>query len=144
MRVNLRTIFIALGLLSGTVGSSYAAEYPETHPLSSWQSFDPADYTEGWLTLDRNGDGSIDYAVMIDDRGYKVREAVDFNHDGRMDDFYFYSNDVLQRQEIDSNYDGRIDIWIYLRSGVYISRWERDRNHDGVIDDRAEYGSENR
>jgi len=94
------------------------------------------------MLLDRNEDGIVDYAVQIDDRGEKVREAMDFNNDGLMDDFYFYSNGVLQRQEVDTNYDRRIDVWIYLRRGVYIEKWERDRDYDGVIDDRGVYGSE--
>ncbi len=129
-------LLVSVPLLAG----ADKAEFPDRRPLSSWQSFDPKDYGEDWLTLDRNGDGSTDYAVMVNDRGHKVREVMDFNHDGFMDNFYFYSNNVLQRQEIDTNGDQRIDVWIYLRRGVYITMWERDRTHDGVIDERVVYG----
>jgi hypothetical protein len=120
-----------------------ADDLPNERERSPWQSFDPGEYTEseGWLTLDRNGDGVVDYAVMVNERGHKRREAIDFNRDGLMDDFYFYENDVLQRQEIDTNYDQRIDTWVYLRRGVYIEMWERDRDFDGVIDERERYGS---
>lgn len=117
-------------------------DLPDTRSPKGWQSFDPADYGEEWMVLDRDDDGVVDYAVMLNEDGQKLREAVDFNRDGFMDDFYFYENDVLQREEIDSNYDRHIDIWIYLRRGVYITMWERDRDHDGVIDAREIYGNE--
>jgi len=117
---------------------------PDTRPLAGWQSFEPAAYGDEWMVLDRNDDGVIDYAVRLDDRNEKVREAMDFNYDGSMDDFYFYRNGVLERQEVDTNYDGRIDVWIHLRRGVYIEKWERDRDYDGVIDDRGVYGDEQR
>ena len=125
-----------------TVSAAEPRDFPDTRPLSAWQSFDPSAYGDECLLLDRDEDGVPDYAVQINDRGYKLREAVDFNGDGLMDDFYFYENDVLQRQEIDSNFDQRIDIWIHLRRGVYISMWERDRDYDGVIDSRETYGGE--
>ena len=115
------------------------ADYPDTRPLDPVQVFDVAAYGDPWLTLDRNDDGRNDYAVLVDERGYKLYEAMDFNHDGLMDVFCFYSNDVLRRQEIDSNYDGRIDIWVYLHRGVYVRMWERDTDHDGRIDERWDY-----
>lgn len=137
-----RTACIALGML--WIALPFAAaddgSLPRTRELSAWQSFDPAEYGEQWLLLDRNEDGTPDYAVRTNDSGQKVYEAMDFNYDGRMDDFYFYENDVLQRQELDSNFDEQIDIWIYLRRGVYITMWERDRDFDGIIDDRERYG----
>ena len=113
--------------------------YPDTRPLSAGQYFSPAEYDDTWLTDDRDANGVIDYAIRLDDRGYRVQEAVDFNYDGQMDDFYFYANDVLQREEIDSNYDGQIDIWVFLYRGVYIRMWERDTDFDGVIDTREDY-----
>ena len=102
--------------------------------------FDPAAYAVGWLIADRDSDGTVDYAVRVDERGYKLGEAMDFNLDGRMDDFYFYSNNVLQRQEIDSNFDQAIDIWIYLWRGVYVQKWERDTDYDGAVDMIRDYG----
>lgn len=142
--VNARTAILVLSLVAltavGAVGLD-SENLPDQRDRSPWQSFDPADYGEGWLTLDRNDDGVADYAVMVGESGQKIREAIDFNRDGAMDDFYFYENDVLQRQEIDTNYDRRIDVWVYLRRGVYITMWERDRDFDGIIDDREQYGS---
>lgn len=108
--------------------------------LDSEARFDPVAYAVGWLIADRNSDGTADYAVQVDERGYKLREAMDFNLDGRMDDFYFYSNNVLQRQEVDSNFDQAIDIWIYMWRGVYVQKWERDTDYDGAVDMTRDYG----
>lgn len=113
------------------------SEFEEFHPTLR---FDPGSYSNSWLASDRDGDGIPDYFVQVDERGYKLREAMDFNYDGRLDDFYFYSNDVLQRQELDSNFDDRIDIWIYMWRGVYVRKWERDTDFDGEIDLVREYG----
>jgi hypothetical protein len=145
--MNVRTKFVLsiaalFALPALLLAASEPEEFPDSRPLSSWQRFDPEEYGEEWLTLDRDEDGIADYAVMVNDRGYKVREAADFNRDGFMDDFYFYENDVLQREEIDSNFDQRIDIWVYLRRGVYIRMWERDTDYDGTIDVRERYGGE--
>lgn len=92
------------------------------------------DYREPWITGDSNGDGAVDYALRLDDRGRKEREAVDHNNDGMMDNFYYYQNGVLSRQEIDTNYDSNIDLWIYMYDGARVDRYERDTNHDGTID----------
>lgn len=116
-------------------------------PENSQQQREPAEdqffrverYGEEWMTDDRNSDGSIDYAVRINDDLFKEREALDHNHDGKMDDFYFYSNEVLQRQELDTNYDGSIDLWVFLKDGVYVERYERDTNHNGVADEIRDY-----
>ncbi len=141
VRIVLMILSLAAAIAAGAEGLD-SEDLPDRRERRSWQSFDPEDYGEGWLTLDRNDDGVVDYAVMVNDNGQKMREAVDFNRDGAMDDFYFYENDVLVRQEIDTNYDRRIDAWVYLRRGVYITMWERDRDYDGIIDDRERYGGE--
>jgi len=125
-----RSYTIIVGVLillsPGLVFANNDEEAPDPTMLSAYDS--------GWLTSDRDEDGRIDYAVQVDERGYKIREALDFNYDGHMDDFYFYSNNVLQRQEIDSNFDRMIDIWIYMWRGVFVRRWERDTNFDGSVD----------
>ena len=104
------------------------------------QFFDVSCYGDEWMTDDRNEDGRLDYAVRVTEDLMKDREAVDFNHDGMMDDFYFYANEVLQRQEIDTNYDGAIDLWVFLREGVYVERYERDTDYDGYPDVVKDYG----
>ena len=83
---------------------------------------------------DTNGDGKVDLSVELDSTGQKVREAYDFNHDGKMDDFYTYSKGVLVSREIDTNFDGRIDLWVWLTDGIYVRKYERDTNFDGKPD----------
>ncbi|HUX49751.1 MAG TPA: hypothetical protein VMW73_03085 [Spirochaetia bacterium] len=102
--------------------------------------FNPADLKSDWLKFDRNGDGKIDYAVLFDAQGEKKEEALDFNHDGMLDDFLYYSRGVLVREEIDSNFDGKVDLWVYLYRGVYIERYEQDTNFDGKPDIVRVYG----
>ncbi len=92
------------------------------------------------IELDRNKDGVIDQAMLLDDKGAKIFEELDFNYDGKMDDFCFYSGGVLVREEIDTNYDGSVDMWVYLRKGIYVERYERDTNFDGVVDKVKKYG----
>jgi hypothetical protein len=91
------------------------------------------------LSQDRNYDGRVDYLVEYDREGRKVREEMDFNFDGRMDDFYYFENGALIRQEIDSNFDQRIDVWVFLE-GPYIHRYEMDRDFDGRVDVVKDYG----
>ncbi len=97
-------------------------------------------FPEG-IRTDTNEDGQIDYIVFFDEDGYRSGEELDYNHDGFMDDFYFYARDVLIRREIDSNYDRRIDIWVYIAEGVYVERYERDTDFDGEVDKVKEYGA---
>lgn len=86
------------------------------------------------IQSDRDNDGLTDYRMKFDSAGTKVYEELDFNYDGEMDDFYYYSSGVLSRREIDTNYDGKVDVWVYIHEGVYIKRYERDLDFDGEID----------
>ena len=90
--------------------------------------------TEPALELDSNNDGEIDYLVKTGVDGEKEMEVLDYNHDGKMDDFYIYENGVLRQRAIDSNFDTKIDIWVYIKEGVYISRYEEDSDYDGTMD----------
>jgi hypothetical protein len=85
------------------------------------------------LLSDRNFDGTADYEVRYDAQNRKISEKMDFNHDGSMDDFYFYQEGRLVRQEIDTNFDGAVDVWVFL-DGVYVLGYERDKDFDGVVD----------
>lgn len=104
--------------------------------------FELSAYTEDWVRTDRNGDGTFDHAALLNDWGKMKEEAADFNYDGKMDDFLFYSDGVLMRQEVDSNYDGRIDLWVYVEDGIYVGGYERDTDHDGRPDVVKDYGSD--
>lgn len=83
---------------------------------------------------DTNNDGKVDLIVRLDPEGKKVSESVDFNHDGKMDDFYTYRNGVLISREVDTNFDGKIDLWVWLTDGIYVSKYERDTDYDGKPD----------
>lgn len=102
--------------------------------------FEVDEYDESWITGDTNNDGRNDYALKLDDRGEKRFEAVDYNFDGLMDDFYQYRNGVLHREELDTNFDGVVDLWIFMHDGVRVGGYERDSDYDGTIDVVKEFG----
>ncbi len=104
------------------------------------QWIEVVDETTTRIRKDRNFDGVADYELIYDERARKVFESLDFNFDGRMDDFYYYEQGVLARREIDIDFDETIDLWVYLSEGVYISRIERDRDGDGKVDYVKDYG----
>ena len=133
------SLFVALIVLVGVAAWGQPAETTDNDDhIFLW---DAREYDEPWLLEDRNGDGLFDFAVLMDDEGNRSEEALDYNYDGYMDDFYFYNRDVLVRQTIDTNYDGKLDLWIYIYHGVYIERYERDTDFDGEIDLVRDYGS---
>jgi hypothetical protein len=91
------------------------------------------------VSMDRNYDGKVDYTAEYDSEQRKVREELDFNFDGRMDDFYYFENGVLVREEIDTNFDGRVDLWVLLQ-GSEIHGYRMDRDFDGVAEVVKDYG----
>jgi len=91
---------------------------------------------------DTNNDGSIDYYIRMDIDGEKVFEIIDFNHDGEMDDLYFYSHGIIVRREVDSNFDMNIDIWVYIKDGTMIVKYEQDIDFNGDIDKIKIFGGE--
>jgi hypothetical protein len=92
------------------------------------------------VSKDRDFDGRVDYALIYTVEGYKEYEEQDYNYDGEMDDFYFYSAGVLERRTLDTNYDGEADLWVFLDEGVYIWKIEQDTDFDGEIDYMKQYG----
>ncbi|MDC7124065.1 MAG: hypothetical protein PQJ46_00760 [Spirochaetales bacterium] len=104
-----------------------------------WVSLSGGHVTE--VSLDKNFDGNIDYIVKYNKNGNKTEEHQDYNLDGKLDDFYFYSNGKMIRREIDSNYDEKVDIWVYL-DGVYINKYEKDTDFDGEVDVVKDYTKE--
>jgi hypothetical protein len=131
--VGLFTICLALA-------TAQSVERPNENDDSVPLELDVSAYEEGWLIGDTNEDGTLDYALMLDDANDKRYEAMDFNFDGSMDDFYYYERGVLVREEIDTNFDGLIDLWIYMHEGVYVRSYERDTDFDGTIDLVKEFG----
>ncbi len=93
-------------------------------------------------SYDSNGDGKVDYLEKLDEDGRKVVEVLDFNHDGFMDDFYYFTDGIITLREIDSNFDNKIDIWVYIKEGKYIEKYERDLDFNGSIDQVKKFGDE--
>lgn len=91
---------------------------------------------------DSNKDGNIDYSIKFNLDGDKIMESIDFNHDGQMDDLYFYSNGIIVRREVDSNFDSKIDIWVYIKDGSLIEKYEQDLDFNGDIDKTKIFGGE--
>lgn len=102
--------------------------------------FSVDDYDDSWITGDTNSSGAMDYALQLDDQSEKRFEAMDYNGDGMMDDFYVYRNGVLHMELLDTNFDGEIDLWIYMHDGIRVRGYERDTNYDGTINLVKEFG----
>jgi hypothetical protein len=102
--------------------------------------FDVLDEAMPPMEVDSNGDGRTDYLICTHiESGDKMMEALDYNHDGEMDDFYYYKNGVLVERAIDSNYDNKVDLWVYIEQGVYIACFEKDNDFDGTMDELKRY-----
>ena len=127
----------AVGILSASPGPpGQAVDSNSDGQADQW-----FEITEGRIekvSMDRNFDTFVDYNVEYDLQHRKIYEELDFNHDGEMDDFYFFEEGKLIRQEIDSNFDGKIDVWVYL-DGLYIHKYEMDSDFDGTIDVTKDY-----
>lgn len=96
---------------------------------------------EGYIILtDTNHDGNIDSRLALNRAEQTLFEETDYNLDGIMDNFYYYQDGFVVRQEVDSNYDQKIDVWVYIvNDGKSISKYEKDLDFDGVIDKIKEF-----
>lgn len=93
------------------------------------------------VLMDLNYDGIPDaeYRYAITEYGSIPQfQQFDTNFDGKFDDFYYFENGKLVRQEIDSNYDGRVDIIIYIQDN-YIYKIEQDKDFDGKFETVTNY-----
>ena len=83
---------LAIGLLAGLGAAgafAQAAAVPQPPPVPS------AGAPGAEVDLDRNDDKVIDYKVFYDRTGALGREEMDFNFDGVMDTFFYYSGGKL-------------------------------------------------
>jgi hypothetical protein len=71
--------------------------------------------------------------------GKKIKESVDTNNDGKMDDFYFYENNLLVREELSTKFDGKIDMWVLFNynpdNTLKDCVIQKDNNGDGKPDE---------
>lgn len=92
------------------------------------------------ISSDTNFDGEVDSKLTINEFNISIFEETDYNLDGIMDNFYYYEDGVVVRQEVDSNYDNKIDVWVYVANGgTAISKYEKDTDYDGIVDKVKEY-----
>lgn len=67
-----------------------------------------------------------------------TRDSADWDGDGRVDETYYYSGQVLDRTEYDRNADRQVDLrWIYDYQGIP-KRMESDDNFDGHFEWQSE------
>lgn len=100
---------------------------------------------EGSLPADRidtSGDGEVDYILVSEPDGDKVLEIMDYDRNGKMDDFCVYGKGVQTMRIIDSNSDGLLDLWVFIKDGSYVEEFRQDRDFDGVVDAVKRYGEE--
>ncbi len=93
------------------------------------------------IILDLNFDGKPDAEyryIITNDGSIPAFQQFDTNFDGNWDDFYYYENGKLIRQEIDSNFDTKIDIIIYIQDN-FIYKIEMDKDFDGRFETIINY-----
>lgn len=64
---------------------------------------------------------------------------IDYDRDGRADDFFYYFGERLERIEMDRNRDGKIDQTLHYGSDGFIASSESDDDFDDRVDTRARY-----
>lgn len=133
-------ILILFSLVLAVAGAQSVERTEETARDTFTPIFSVDDYGAAWIPGDTDNDGRMDYALMLDDMNRKRFEAMDFNRDGLMDDFYIYEGGVLTAEQLDTNFDGAIDLWIFMHDGVRIRGYERDTDYDGEVDLVKEFG----
>ena len=94
------------------------------------------EYTLPWIVSDRDLDGNPDFATLIYPGSYlKKMEVMDLDYDGIIDDFIFFDKQgEVSYQIIDHNRDGKADLWIQVKKGKFVQRFQRDKNGDGLVD----------
>lgn len=89
--------------------------------------------------IDNDDSGKFDVEEKYDENGEMLREGVDTNKDGKVDDFYYYDGEILLKEEIDTNYDEKPDLWVLFEYGTNNSFKgcviEKDNNFDGKPDE---------
>ena len=130
---------VLFSLLAAVEGAAEERELDAQKLVDKFHSIEEGIFVESY---DSNGDGKIDFLEKSDEDGNKIMEIIDFNHDGTMDDFYYFSDGIITLRKIDSNFDKKIDVWVYIKEGKYIEKYERDLDYNGSIDQVKIFGDE--
>lgn len=94
------------------------------------------------LTFSCNKDNDVKSAAETDQTKLQTQEIdtssfdlqkVDINNDGKIDQFVYTKDNVIQYAQRDFNFDGLIDMSEFYENGVHI-RDEIDLDYDGVCD----------
>lgn len=133
-----KLLTLLLLFTSALLFADYAVDSNGDQNMDIWvEEFDNGSVK---ISRDTNFDKKIDTALEMDRAKLTIYEESDFNLDGNMDNFYYYNNGYIVRQEVDSNYDQKIDVWVYIvKNGKVISKYEKDLDYDGTIDKVKEF-----
>jgi hypothetical protein len=82
---------------------------------------------------DLNGDGRVDIVDWYDADGNVVRETLDLDYDGKVDETVFFEKGQKTRSESDLDGDGKVDTWKFYEKGQLV-RKERDVKGTGRVD----------
>jgi hypothetical protein len=83
---------------------------------------------------DLNGDGKVDLVDWYDEGGQVVKETLDLDYDGKVDDTLFFEKGKKVRSEKDLDGDGRVDTWNFYDGAEKLVRKERDVRGTGKVD----------
>ncbi len=134
--------WLLLAVMIASLGFQAAADERELDVKKLVDSFNAIEEGLPNEPYDSNGDGKVDLLEKQDEDGKKIMEMIDFNHDGLMDDFYYFTDGIITLRKIDSNFDKKIDVWVYIKEGKYIEKYERDLDYDGNVDQVKVFGEE--
>lgn len=134
--------WLLLAVMMASLGFPAAADERELDVKKLVDSFNAIEEGLPKEPYDSNGDGKVDFLEKQNEDGKKIMEMIDFNHDGIMDDFYYFTDGIITLRKIDSNFDQKIDVWVYIKEGKYIEKYERDLDYDGNVDQVKVFGKE--
>jgi len=83
--------------------------------------------------MDMNFDGRVDIWRYYNEKGDLVKECMDLDFDGKLDECNFYEEGVVVRKEIDLSFDGTPDLIKYYEKGKLV-RKEKASKFNGKID----------
>lgn len=135
-----RTALVASVILACAAASLHAEMY--TSDINKDGEIDAWTHVKnGYLQkqeIDMNYDGKVDAVFIYDASGRVVREILDTNYNGNMDNWREYEDGDLVLDQVDSTGDGRIDLWFHVDRGR-IYKMERDTTGDGKPDEVVRY-----